>query len=152
MSTANTLCGHSRVCLLGGLATSDDIWKPLLNALPSDVEVLHLRMSDAQKALQDQQPLHISSIAKFFAEKLVSSPPAATHLIGFSLGSWIAQGVCLELPHSPRTLTLIGSSAHIYSHGISVVGEWIQAFDQIGFDAAVTGIYNWMFGSDMYEQ
>jgi pimeloyl-ACP methyl ester carboxylesterase len=142
--------GRLRICLFGGLATSDDIWVPLIKTLPKGVEILHFRILDAQQCLSTDE-LNVSMVADQFVAQLSLLPSACTHLIGFSLGSWVAQGVCLRMAKPPTTLTLIGSSAHIYRHGLSVVGEWLGALNHINFDAAVNGIYNWMFNSDTYE-
>ena len=107
------------VMLLPGLNTTSKVWRDVLPFIPTPL-VAH---TPELAALPTMEAI---------AEDLVADAPARFHLVGYSLGGYVALAMLEKYPDRIESLVLIGSAAHADNQAV-------KDYRQTCLDAAAAG-------------
>jgi pimeloyl-ACP methyl ester carboxylesterase len=141
--------GPARAVLLGPMAASALVWRRLLSALRSDLEVLTVEFPgcgdtpfQAVASIHDLVDAVVGQIGRLEEKPL--------HLVGYSLGSWVAQGVASRVSQL-RSLSLIGSSLHTYPMGTQLLQSWLRLLRRGDFDGVLEQMALWSHSPRSFE-
>jgi pimeloyl-ACP methyl ester carboxylesterase len=141
----------ARILLLNPFFSNAKSWNIILPNLTSKYEVVLVEYPGFGGA-----PTPPMESVEEYSERvhyLVGNlPDKPLHIIGYSFGSWVAQQIASRYQNNLRSLTLIGSSNHIYQHGIHIVDEWLNILEALGVKAVLMQLGIWSFSTHTFEQ
>jgi pimeloyl-ACP methyl ester carboxylesterase len=140
-----------RLLLLNPMASSSQVWYPLVQAFAASHEVV-LTEYPGFGGSPAEPLVSLPDIARRVAVSLAGLPPKPVHLIGYSFGAWVAQQIALQGDLAVRSLTLLGSSDKIYQLGIQMIGEWLKQMEVMGLEAVLAQIGFWSFSPASFER
>jgi 3-oxoadipate enol-lactonase/4-carboxymuconolactone decarboxylase len=142
--------GGPRVVLLNPMASSSQVWQPIVQVLAETYEVVLTEYPGFGGT--PAEPLgSLPEVARRVAASVRSLPPKPVHLFGYSFGAWVAQQIALQNELPVRSLTLLGSSDKIYQQGIQMIGEWLRQMEVMGLEAVLAQIGFWSFSPASFE-
>jgi pimeloyl-ACP methyl ester carboxylesterase len=73
------------------------------------------------------------------------------HILGFSMGGFIAQSFATRYPDKVQSLILAGTSHNVSQHTRRIVINWLQLAQTVPKEMAIKEILLWTYGSKFFE-
>lgn len=138
-----------RVVFLNPLGTNREFWAAIAMML-NDFETVFVDYSGYFES--DYYAFDsVAEIATCVEEQLEYLSPKPTHLIGASLGSWVAQRMCLAMTETVSSLTLISPSKRLYKHGQNILANWMELYQVGQVDTVLRQFAFWSFYTKSFE-
>lgn len=99
------------VMLIHGVGADGTSWDQIAPALAADFRVLRLDLRGHGRSGHIETPLSLDDFVQDVIDVLAACAVPATHIVGFSLGGMIAQGIALQHPGRVRRLVLLSAVA-----------------------------------------
>ncbi|MBE1555424.1 alpha/beta fold hydrolase [Sporosarcina limicola] len=140
-----------RIIFFNPLASDFTVWKSMVNFFKEDYEVVLIDYPGY--GLSPYEPIQsLEWLSDKILSQLQTLDLKPTHLIGYSFGSWIAQRLATSELLNIKTLSLIGSSAHVYQLGIFMTEGWLEILETCGVDAMLKQLSYWSFHPLTFQQ
>jgi len=134
----------TRVILLNSMASNARIWKATAAALGAHHEVVTLDYPGCGKS-PVQKLLSIQDLTECVSAALATLPEKPSHLVGYSLGAWVAA----RLAAAPRTqllsLCLLAPSPRTFPMGAALIDEWLALLESNGPEVMLRQLAFWTF-------
>lgn len=140
-----------RVLFLNPLGCSSSVWLSSLKTF-DDYEVVLIDYPGFGKS--EFLPVNsVEDLSVQISESINRLPQKPLHLIGYSFGSWVAQNLVARGQVSQiQSLTLLGSSDHVYNQGIFMIDEWINIIKDMGLESYYKQLAFWSFCTQTFEE
>ena len=112
--------------MLHALGSCGANWMYQIPYFQSEYEVITIDMRGHGRSSKPQGPYSISTFAEDVAHLLSSLEIGPAHVIGFSLGSFVALQLACDFPHLVKTLTLTGTTSSVQD-----IGRWTLFFRRL---------------------
>ena len=99
------------VMLIHGVGADGTSWYQIASALSADFRVLHLDLRGHGRSGHIDGALSLDDFVRDVVDVLDAGAVPAAHIVGFSLGGMIAQGIALQYPERVRRLVLLSAVA-----------------------------------------
>lgn len=120
--------GDETIVLVHGLMLASDSWVAQRNVLAERYRVITFDLRGQGRSAHPRAGLDLDTLAEDTAALIRELAPDGCHLVGFSMGSFIAIRVAARHPALVLTLTLIGPSAEAEE-----LANWPKYALMIGF-------------------
>ncbi|PEQ83426.1 alpha/beta fold hydrolase [Bacillus cereus] len=139
-----------RIVFLNPLGASSDVWNLYMHTLKDDFEILLIDYPGFKNTYfyQTTSIQELTSLVNNTIKKLDDKP---LHIIGYSLGGFVAQNLVMNSNLNIKTLTLIGSSKKVYNQGKYLIGEWKKILNTMGLEAFLKQLALWSFHTKAFE-
>jgi pimeloyl-ACP methyl ester carboxylesterase len=142
--------GQERLLLLNPLGSDAGIWKMIEKSF-EDFEIClceYPGYGDNPYEAYDS----FETLADDLIQQIGKMNNKPLHIVGFSFGSWLAQ----HLVYRPgdldiRSMTLIGSSEKIYTHGLEMMKSWMEVYQKSGIDSVIKQFALWSFYTKTFD-
>lgn len=139
-----------RILCLNPMGCGSDIWISSMEKMSRQYEVVLLDYPGfSSSAYQEIQT--IQELTQLISHTLLQLPRKPLHIIGYSLGSWVAQNLVFDDRFDIRSLIVMGSSDRIYNQGIFMADEWETMIKQMGIDSFLAQLAFWSFCTQTFE-
>ena len=112
--------------LIMGLGGDLQAWALQMPALAKHYRVITYDNRGAGRTSAPDRPYSIPQMAEDAHELLEALGIAKAHVLGFSMGGYIAQELALAHPEKVEKLILLATAPYIDGYGKTVVGSWID--------------------------
>lgn len=103
--------GRGTIVFVHGLMLDGRSWKPLVDRFAATHRVVTLDLRGQGRSDHTRERLDLDSLAEDVAQLIDRLALGPCHLVGFSMGSFIALRVAANFPNRVRSLLVIGGSA-----------------------------------------
>ncbi|MFN7096174.1 MAG: alpha/beta fold hydrolase [Gammaproteobacteria bacterium] len=124
--------------LLGGLTRDHTIWRKMIPKLSLNYKVIAIDNRDAGQSTTINDKYSIADLAEDIADLLQGLELAPLHVIGHSMGGFMAIHLAAKYPHLVKTLVLCSTSEKQVSAGTEYLKNRIRLIDAQPNDNATT--------------
>ncbi|MCE3238719.1 MAG: alpha/beta hydrolase fold protein [Gammaproteobacteria bacterium] len=124
--------------LLGGLTRDCSIWRKVVPSLRKDYQVILLDNRDAGQSTSADREYEISDLAEDVAELIRGMHFCPAHIIGHSMGGFMAIHLAAKHPEIVKTLTLCNTAEKQVAAGIEYLKNRIALIEAQPSDGATT--------------
>jgi pimeloyl-ACP methyl ester carboxylesterase len=133
-----------RIIFLNPLASNYSVWTTFTSILKQYYEVVIIDYPGYGKS--EYEPIKsVELLSNRLLEEFQKLEEKPTHLIGYSFGSWVAQNLAISNVINIKSLSLIGSSAHVYQLGIFMADSWLEILNTCGIESMLKQLAYWSF-------
>lgn len=134
------------VLFIAGANDSRHAWDLIVPALESSFSCVTFDNRDVGRSPRSGSGYSLMDMAADTIAVLDRAKVDAAHVVGHSLGSAVAQHLCLIAPERARSLTLVGSWARTDEYTRAMVATWIQWTRVLDDDGLAAGCALFWFG------
>jgi pimeloyl-ACP methyl ester carboxylesterase len=138
------------IVFLNSLASNSDIWKTYKNYYKSKFNIINVNYPGFGRAKYKAMD-KIEDLSELIIDELQEYMVGDVYIIGYSLGSWVAQNVASYYKQI-KGLVLIGTSHHVLVHGRLIADHWLKLLEENGVERFVENLSLWSFSSETYEE
>lgn len=127
------------ICLLlGGLTRDHSIWRKVVPYLRKDYQIMVLDNRDSGQSTSANHEYAISDLAEDVADLIKALNFSPAHIIGHSLGGFMAIHIAAKHPDLVKTLTLCSTAAKQVEAGVQYLRNRIALIDAQPSNEATT--------------
>lgn len=141
---------NKTIIFLNPLASNSNVWKNYKSYYSSEFKIITINYPgfggseySYVSSIEDLSNQIIKDISEYIVGEV--------YIVGYSLGSWIAQNVASYYSNI-QGLVLIGTSHHVLVHGKLIAEHWINLIEENGIDRFLESLSLWSFSSETYEE
>lgn len=135
--------GDPTTVFIHGVGSNADVWNPIMASLPNR-RLLAYDLRGHGNSPVPAPPYQIDDFINDHVNLMRTLDIGPVNLVGFSLGSLIAQGVAIHYPQTIKRLVLIGSVADRTSEEQARVFERLRLLTEQGPEAvAKASVHRW---------
>jgi 3-oxoadipate enol-lactonase len=144
--------------LIAGLTLDSNYWQPYLPELSKENRVIVLDNRDVGKSTGPKKPYTITEMADDVASLLDYLAIEQCHVLGFSMGGFIAQSLALRYFTKVRSLILVATACRPSSRTQHVIQTWVDLSSKIPPELLFQEQASWVFSesflghAELYEK
>ena len=135
--------------LIAGLASDSQSWGPVIPDLARQFQVILFDNRGSGRTAPQDLPLSLSQIAHDVLELLNRLAVPAAHILGHSMGGYIAQLLTLKHPERIRRLILAGTSPQSSHRNGQLMQDWRNA--DLTSEEFVRNFFYWIYSRHFFE-
>lgn len=139
-----------RILFLNPLGAPLDVWKFYTELLSDRFEILLLNYPGFNDT-EYQELDSIQELSTSIENTIKTLEPKPLHIVGYSLGGFIAQYLAVSKEINIDSLILIGSSYKVYNQGKHLAKEWIKLIEDVSLESFLSHLALWSFSSHTFE-
>jgi pimeloyl-ACP methyl ester carboxylesterase len=138
--------------LIMGLGGDMQAWALQTPALAKHFRVITYDNRGSGRSSSPDKPYTIAGMADDLAALMDQLGIAKAHILGFSMGGYIAQEFAAKYPARVDKLILLATAAYIDGYGKNVVKSWIDVRrSNMSREQVVRLTANWLYGPDLLD-
>jgi pimeloyl-ACP methyl ester carboxylesterase len=127
------------ICLLlGGLTRDHSIWRKVVPYLRKDYRIIVLDNRDSGKSTSANHEYEVSDLAEDVADLISGIHPFPVHIVGHSMGGFMAIHLAAKYPDLVKTVTLCSTAAKQVEAGVQYLRDRIALIDAQSSGEATT--------------
>jgi pimeloyl-ACP methyl ester carboxylesterase len=138
--------------LVAGLASDSQSWQPVLDTLCQQYSVIAFDNRGVGRTRADNAEISIPRLADDCIALKEHLGLPAVHLLGHSMGGFVALDCALRYPQHLRNLILVGSSANNSARNHALFRDWV-AYLEAGMDPShwFRNLFYWIFSKGFFD-
>jgi pimeloyl-ACP methyl ester carboxylesterase len=138
--------------LVAGLASDSQSWQPILGALARQHCVITLDNRGVGRTRPSEHSFSIEQLADDCMGLISYLGLASVHLLGHSMGGFVAQACALRYPAAVASLLLAGTALCNSQRNTALFGDW-AAYLEAGMDRQLwfSNFFYWIFSRRFFE-
>ena len=138
--------------LIAGLASDSQSWLPIIDDLAPRFHVIAVDNRGVGRTTAHAVPLSIRAMADDCAALLDHLQLASAHVVGHSMGGFVAQEMALRYPQKIDALILAATSSTSSRRNNALFHDWADALDN-GADmrAWFRNLFYWIFSARFFD-
>jgi pimeloyl-ACP methyl ester carboxylesterase len=138
--------------LVMGLGGDMQAWALQVPALAKHFRVITFDNRGSGRTSSPDRPCSIAGMADDLAALMDRLGIAKAHILGFSMGGYIAQEFALKYPARVDKLILLATAAHIDGYGKNIVKSWINVRrSNMSREQVVRLTATWLYGPELFD-
>ena len=138
--------------LIMGLGGDLQAWALQAPALAKHFRVITFDNRGSGRTSSPDRPCSIAGMADDLAALMDHLGIASAHILGFSMGGYIAQEFALKYPARVNRLILLATAAHIDGYGKNIVKSWIDVRrSNMSREQVVRLTAAWLYGPELFD-
>jgi pimeloyl-ACP methyl ester carboxylesterase len=144
--------------LLAGIGLDSSYWQPLLAELTENYQVIVLDNRDVGKTRGPDRAYTIADMADDVVRLLDTLRVPRCHVLGYSMGGFIAQSLALRYRHKIQSLVLVATAGKASARTKHVIDNWVELSailpKKLIFEAQTSWVFSESFFKDnaLYKQ
>jgi pimeloyl-ACP methyl ester carboxylesterase len=138
--------------MIMGVGGDLQAWALQVPSLARHFRVITLDNRGAGRTSAPDRPYSIAGMADDVAGLMNHLGIEQAHVLGFSMGGYIAQELTLKYPAKVRKLILLATAPHIDGYGAEIVKNWINVRrSNMSREHVQRLTATWLYGSDLFD-
>jgi 3-oxoadipate enol-lactonase len=137
--------------LICGLSVDHRFWQAQIRGLSKEFQVIVFDNRDAGLTTSAVTEYGINDMADDLAHFLDELKIEKAHLLGFSMGGFIAQSFALRYPQKLRSLILASTTAKVSNRTRKVTLNWLTVCARMPREEALKEMFLWVYSTKFYE-
>jgi pimeloyl-ACP methyl ester carboxylesterase len=137
--------------LVCGLSIDHSFWQSQISGLSREFQVIIYDNRDSGQSKCDATEYSIDDMADDLANLLDELRIAKTHLLGFSMGGFIAQSFAARYPEKLKSLILVGTAARVSNRTRRITINWLNLAGKLSREDALKEIMLWLYSTKFFE-
>jgi 3-oxoadipate enol-lactonase len=134
-----------------GLTLDHRFWQSQIRGLSSEFQVIVFDNRDTGQTKTDITEYGIDDLADDIANLLDELKIEKVHLLGFSMGGFIAQSFAARYPQKLKSLILAGTTAKVSNRTRRVTVNWLTVSAHLSREDALKEMFLWVYSTKFYE-
>jgi 3-oxoadipate enol-lactonase len=142
--------GEPIVCVCG-ISIDHNYFQPQISGLSNEFQVIVFDNRDAGQTRCDVTEYDINDMADDIADLLAELSVDKIHLLGFSMGGFIAQSFAARYPHKLKSLILVGTAAKVSNRARRVTINWLNLASKLSREDCLKEAFLWLYSTSFFE-